>query len=161
MAYTCAVFPTADATLEEAQAEKFDLVSPQARPQARQRLLDVGCGWGGMVRHAAKHYGVTALGVTLSAEQAKWAQLAIQHDRLDRRRGRARRLPRRHRRGYDAVSSIGLTEHIGVKNYAAYFGFLHDKLRDGGRLLNHCITRPDNQHARLTTGALHRPLRLP
>jgi cyclopropane-fatty-acyl-phospholipid synthase len=152
MAYTCAVFPTADATLEEAQAEKFDLVCRKLDLKPGQRLLDVGCGWGGMVRHAAKHYGVQALGVTLSAEQAKWAQLAIQHDQLDN----AEIVHADYRDapgfGYDAISSIGLTEHIGVHNYAAYFGFLHDKLREGGRMLNHCITRPDNND-RVTTGA--------
>jgi cyclopropane-fatty-acyl-phospholipid synthase len=152
MAYTCAVFPTADATLEEAQAEKFDLVCRKLDLKPGQRLLDVGCGWGGMVRHAAKHYGVTALGITLSAEQAKWAQLAIQHDRLDNAEivhGDYRDAPGA---DYDAISSIGLTEHIGVQNYTAYFGFLHDKLRVGGRLLNHCITRPHND-TKVTTGA--------
>ncbi len=74
MTYTCAVYPNADATLEEAQAEKYDLVARKLDLQPGQRLLDVGCGWGGMVRHAAQHYGVKALGVTLSREQARWAQ---------------------------------------------------------------------------------------
>ena len=152
MAYTCAVFPTHDASLEEAQAEKFDLVCRKLGLQPGMRLLDVGCGWGGMVRHAVRNYGVTALGITLSAEQAKWAQLAIQHERLDRAEvvhGDYRDAPGH---GYDAVSSIGLTEHVGVSNYASYFTFLRGKLRDGGRLLNHSITRADND-ARVTTGA--------
>ena len=70
MTYTCAVFPTEDATLEEAQAAKYDLVARKLDLQPGQRLLDVGCGWGGMVRHAAKEYGVKALGVTLSRQQA-------------------------------------------------------------------------------------------
>ena len=70
MTYTCAVFPTEDATLEEAQFAKYDLVCRKLDLQPGQRLLDVGCGWGGMVRHAVEHYGVTAIGVTLSAEQA-------------------------------------------------------------------------------------------
>ncbi len=152
MAYTCALFPTADATLEEAQAAKFDLVCRKLDLKPGMRLLDVGCGWGGMVRHAAKHYGVTAVGITLSAEQAKWGQLAIQNDQLDGAEilhGDYRDAPGD---GYDAISSIGLLEHVGVHNYPSYFEFLRDKLRDGGRLLNHCITRPHN-NTRVTTGA--------
>jgi cyclopropane-fatty-acyl-phospholipid synthase len=145
MAYTCAVFPKADASLEEAQEEKFDLVARKLGLEKGMRVLDVGCGWGGMVRHAVKHYGVTALGVTLSAEQASWGAAAIERDGIGDR-ATVRHLDYRDApgEGYDAVSSIGLTEHIGVKNYAAYFGFLRDKLRDGGRLLNHCITRSRN-----------------
>ena len=82
MAYTCAVYPTADATLEEAQTEKFDLVCRKLDLRPGQRLLDVGCGWGSMVRHAAREYGVHALGVTLSREQAAWAKEAIDRERL-------------------------------------------------------------------------------
>ncbi|MGI8523146.1 MAG: class I SAM-dependent methyltransferase [Nocardioides sp.] len=152
MTYTCAVFPTADATLEEAQAAKYDLVCRKLDLQPGQRLLDVGCGWGGMVRHAAKHYGVTALGVTLSAQQASWAKQAIDRDGLgdvaEVRHGDYRDVLES---DFDAVSSIGLTEHIGVRNYPAYFTFLRDRLRPEGRLLNHCITRPHNH--REETGA--------
>src|SRR6478672_11161169 len=150
MTYTCACFPTEDATLEEAQEHKYDLVARKLGLQPGMRLLDVGCGWGGMVRHAAKNYGVTALGVTLSREQATWAQAAIEADgigdRAEVRHGDYRDVTER---GFDAISSIGLTEHIGVGNYPAYFRFLHERLRDEGRLLNHCITRPDNKHAGL------------
>ena len=98
MTYTCACFPTAEATLEEAQADKYDLVCRKLGLKPGMRLLDVGCGWGGMVRHAAQHYGVTAVGVTLVPEQATWAQQAIEAEGLDGpRRGAPRRLPRRHR----------------------------------------------------------------
>ena len=83
MTYTCALYPTDDATLEEAQAAKYDLICRKLGLEPGMRLLDIGCGWGGMVRHAAKHYGVKALGVTLSREQANWAQKAIKADRLD------------------------------------------------------------------------------
>jgi len=145
MTYTCAVYPHADSTLEEAQFEKYDLVARKLDLQAGQRLLDLGCGWGGMVRHAAKEYGVKALGVTLSREQAIWAQQAIKEQGLDHL-AEVRFLDYRlvEESGFDAVSSIGLTEHIGVKNYPAYFRFIRDKLRPQGRLLNHCITRHDN-----------------
>ena len=145
MAYTCACYPTRDATLEEAQEYKFDLVARKIGLRSGMRLLDVGCGWGGMVMHAARQYGVRALGVTLSAQQAAWAQQAIEKAGLSRL-AEIRHLDYRDvpETGFDAVSSIGLTEHIGVRQLPGYFGFLLSKLRPEGRLLNHCITRPDN-----------------
>jgi cyclopropane-fatty-acyl-phospholipid synthase len=147
MAYTCAVYPTPEASLEEAQDEKFDLVCRKLGLEPGMRLLDVGCGWGGMVRHAAMHYGVTAVGVTLSKEQAAWGAERLARDglsdRAEIRHGDYRDVVET---GFDAVSSIGLTEHIGVPNYPAYFRFLRSRLRAGGRLLNHCITRPNNLH---------------
>ncbi|MGH3745112.1 MAG: class I SAM-dependent methyltransferase [Mycobacteriales bacterium] len=143
MAYTCAVYPTADATLEQAQEEKHDLVCRKLDLRPGQRLLDVGCGWGGMVRHAVRHYGVSALGVTLSRQQAEWAQKAIAEDGIGDR-AEVRHLDYRDvtESGFDAVSSIGLTEHIGRQQLPSYFAHLYARLRDGGRLLNHCIMRP-------------------
>src|SRR5450755_2247332 len=145
MAYTCACYPHQDATLEEAQANKFDLVARKLGLREGVRLLDVGCGWGGMVIHAAREYGVKALGVTLSAQQAAWAQAAIEQEGLSGL-AEVRHLDYRDvpETGFDAVSSIGLTEHIGKQNLPSYFAFLYSKLKPGGRLLNHCITRPDN-----------------
>jgi cyclopropane-fatty-acyl-phospholipid synthase len=144
MAYTCAVFPTADATLEQAQEEKFDLVCRKLGLQAGMRVLDVGCGWGGFALHAAKHYGVDVIAVTLSEQQARWGQQAVREAGLqahvDIRHSDYRAVGEG---GFDRVASIGLTEHIGKRNYPAYFGFLRGKLVDGGRLLNHCITRTD------------------
>jgi cyclopropane-fatty-acyl-phospholipid synthase len=144
MAYTCACYPREDASLEEAQAYKFDLVARKIGLREGMRLLDVGCGWGGMVMHAAREYGVKALGVTLSAQQASWAQQAIAEAGLSGL-AEVRHLDYRDvpETGFDAVSSIGLTEHIGKAGLPGYFGFLHGKLKPGGRLLNHCITRPD------------------
>ncbi|MGB3474022.1 MAG: class I SAM-dependent methyltransferase, partial [Mycobacterium sp.] len=132
MTYTCAVYPSPDATLEQAQENKYRLIFDKLRLCPGDLLLDVGCGWGGMVRYAARH-GVRAIGVTLSAEQAQWAQRAIADA------GLADRAEVRHcdyrdvgESGFDAVSSIGMTEHIGVANYPAYFDFLKSKLRPGG-----------------------------
>ena len=158
MAYTCACYPSADATLEEAQAYKFDLVARKLALAPGMRLLDVGCGWGGMVMHAAREYGVRALGVTLSRQQAQWAQQAIAEAGLSEL-AEVRHLDYRNvtEAGFDAISSIGLTEHIGKAQLTGYFGFLHGKLRPEGRLLNHCITRPDNQGpARVTDGFIYR-----
>jgi cyclopropane-fatty-acyl-phospholipid synthase len=145
MAYTCACYPAADATLEEAQEYKFDLVARKVGLKPGMRLLDVGCGWGGMVMHAAREYGVQALGVTLSEQQALWAQQAIKAEGLEDlaevRHQDYRDVPET---GFDAISSIGITEHIGKDNVPGYFRFLNGKLKVGGRMLNHCITRPDN-----------------
>lgn len=153
MAYTCAVYPADDATLEQAQFAKFDLVCRKLGLQPGMRLLDVGCGWGGMVRHAVTHYGVSALGVTLSREQATWAQRRIEQDGIDDR-AEVRFMDYRDvtESEFDAISSIGLTEHIGIKNYPAYFGHLYAMVRPGGRLLNHCITRPNTADDPLEQG---------
>jgi cyclopropane-fatty-acyl-phospholipid synthase len=157
MAYTCAVYPNADASLEEAQWTKHDLVARKLDLRPGMRLLDVGCGWGGMVKHAAEHYGVRALGVTLSRKQAEWGQKAIAEAGLSEL-AEIRHLDYRDvaESGFDAVSSIGLTEHIGQANLGAYFRSLHDKLRPGGRLLNHCITRPDNSQPAKVGGFINR-----
>ncbi len=145
MTYTCAVFPEADATLEQAQWSKYDLVARKLDLKPGMRLLDVGCGWGGMVLHAAKEYGVRALGVTLSEKQAEWGQKAIAEAGLGEL-AEIRHLDYRDvaESDFDAISSIGLTEHIGMANLPSYFRFLYDKLKPGARLLNHCITRPNN-----------------
>ncbi len=147
MAYTCAVYDSPTSSLESAQQAKFDLVCRKLGLTSGMRLLDVGCGWGGMVSHAVRHYGVTALGVTLSAEQARYAARRLAAEGLAGR-AQIRRLDYRDvpETGFDAVSSIGLTEHVGPRRYGQYFAFLHSRLVDGGRLLNHCITRPDNGH---------------
>jgi cyclopropane-fatty-acyl-phospholipid synthase len=158
MAYTCACYPSETASLEQAQAYKFDLVARKVGLRPGMRLLDVGCGWGGMVMHAAKNFGVRALGVTLSGQQAAWAQRAIKEAGLQDL-AEVRHLDYREvdETDFDAISSIGLTEHIGKAQLPGYFRFLHGKLKPGGRLLNHCITRPDNRApARVTDGFIYR-----
>jgi cyclopropane-fatty-acyl-phospholipid synthase len=156
MTYTCACYPHAGATLEEAQANKYRLVFDKLRLEPGDRLLDVGCGWGSMVRYAARR-GVRTTGITLSAEQAAWAQQAIREEGLsglaEVRHGDYREIEET---DFDAVSSIGLTEHIGVAHYQAYFRFLRSRLRTGGLLLNHSITRPDNTSAPATSGFIDR-----
>jgi cyclopropane-fatty-acyl-phospholipid synthase len=145
MTYTCACYPDEGATLEEAQENKYRLVFDKLRLQEGDRLLDIGCGWGGMVRYAARR-GVRVIGATLSRAQAEWAQRAIAEEGLqdlaEVRFSDYRDVPET---GFDAVSSIGLTEHIGVRNYPSYFRSIKGKLRTGGLVLNHCITRPDNR----------------
>lgn len=144
MTYTCACYDNEEQTLEQAQDNKYRLVFEKLRLTPGDRLLDIGCGWGGMVRYAAEH-GVRTIGATLSAEQAEWAQRDLEQRGLSElaevRHCDYRDVPES---SFDAVSSIGLTEHIGVHNYPYYFGHIKDKLRAGGLFLNHCITRPDN-----------------
>src|SRR6201988_2441621 len=156
MTYTCACYPNPDATLEEAQENKYRLVFEKLRLKPGDRLLDVGCGWGGMVRYAARQ-GVKAIGVTLSKEQAAWAQKAIAEQGLSDL-GEVRHADYRDVResGFDAVSSIGLTEHIGVHNYPSYFRFLKSKMRNGALLLNHCIPRHDNRAGAAAGGFIDR-----
>jgi cyclopropane-fatty-acyl-phospholipid synthase len=157
MAYTCAVFPEDGATLEQAQEHKFDLVCRKLGLKPGMKLLDVGCGWGGMVAHAVRHYGVEALGVTLSREQAQWAQKNIVALGLADR-AEIRHLDYRDvtETGFDAISSIGLTEHVGARNVPGYFRFLAGKLKPHGRLLNHCITNPDSSVAHRSRGFIDR-----
>ena len=118
-------------------------VLPAGCPSRSRRTVTC-CGWGQLVRHAVQHYGVSALGVTLSGQQARWGQEMLEREGLT---GRAEIRHCDYRdvreRGFDAISSVGLTEHIGVRAYPAYFAFLRDRLRDEGRLLNHCITNAD------------------
>ncbi|WSF98290.1 class I SAM-dependent methyltransferase [Nocardia vinacea] len=144
MTYTCAAFGDPAWTLEQAQDNKYRLVFDKLRLRPGDRLLDIGCGWGGMVRYTARR-GVRVIGATLSSEQADWAQKQIAEEGLtdlaEVRHCDYRDIPET---GFDAVSSIGLTEHIGVRNYPFYFRFIQSKLRAGGLLLNHTITRKDN-----------------
>ena len=157
MAYTCAVYPHPAASLDEAQEEKVDLVCRKLDLQPGQRLLDVGCGWGTMVVHAARHYGVRVIGVTLSRPQAEYGQKMIADLGLSNlaeiRHDDYRNVSET---GFDAVSSIGLTEHIGAKNLTGYVRFLASRLRPQGRLLNHCITRPVTFDPPRTGGFINR-----
>lgn len=157
MTYTCAVYPDGAASLELAQYTKYDLVAQKLALEPGMRLLDVGCGWGGMVMHAAEHYGVKALGVTLSRQQAEWAQKAIADrgliDRAEVRFLDYREVPES---DFDAISSIGLTEHIGRRNLGTYFAQLAEKLRPQGRILNHCITRPTTKQRAKAGGFIDR-----
>ncbi|MDX2702511.1 cyclopropane-fatty-acyl-phospholipid synthase [Streptomyces sp. PA03-6a] len=142
MVYSCAYWEGPDATLEDAQRAKLDLICRKLELRPGQRLLDVGCGWGSMVMHAAEHYGVHATGVTLSTEQASSARKRVADaglaDRIDIRVQDYRAVDDG---PYDAISSIGMAEHVGRERYRQYAGVLYGLLRPGGRLLNHQIGR--------------------
>ncbi|MFF4496748.1 class I SAM-dependent methyltransferase [Streptomyces sp. NPDC001546] len=142
MVYSCAYW-TEGGTLEEAQRDKLDLVCRKLALLPGQRLLDVGCGWGSMALHAAREYGVQVTGITLSTEQAAYARKRIAEEGLtDRIEIRVQDYRDVKDGPYDAISSIGMAEHVGSERYREYAGILHALLVPGGRLLNHQIGRP-------------------
>jgi cyclopropane-fatty-acyl-phospholipid synthase len=142
MTYSCAYFEQPDYGLDEAQIAKYDLICRKLGLEAGMRLLDVGCGWGGMVLHAATHYGVDAVGVTVSRRQADLAGKRIaEHGLGDRVEVRLQDYRDIDDAPYDAISSIGMFEHVGLARLAEYFGRLSELLRPEGRLLNHGISR--------------------
>lgn len=143
MTYSCAVFQSPDDTLEDAQRRKVDLVARKLELSPKTRLLDVGSGWGAMAIHAAKEYGATAVGVTLSVEQQRYAtKLAENEGVSDLVEFRLQDFRDVTDGPFDAISSIGMSEHVGRKSLATYTQQLFDLLRPGGRFLNHAIGRP-------------------
>ena len=161
LTYSCAVWTDTTTTLEQAQANKHELVSRKLGLEPGMRLLDIGCGWGGMVLHAAKEHGVRGVGVTLSKPQADLARkraaelgvgdlVEIRHaDYRDVDDGR-----------YDAISSIGMFEHVGLTQLGEYFARCYALLAPGGRLVNHGISRPGHMptvhHTRFSRRGLSR-----
>lgn len=141
MVYSCAYFQSPEANLESAQESKLDYVCRKLRLQPGQRLLDVGCGWGGLVIHAAKHFGVDATGITLSEPQAILANERINAAGLkDRCRVQVRDYRQVEDLGaYDAIVSIGMFEHVGAAMLPTYFERALRLLRPGGVFLNHGI----------------------
>jgi cyclopropane-fatty-acyl-phospholipid synthase len=149
LTYSCAVFDDPAATLEAAQAAKHELVCQKLGLQPGMRLLDVGCGWGGMVLHAAQHHGVRAVGITVSPRQADLAaKRAADTGVADRVEIRLQDYRDVHDGPYDAISSIGMFEHVGLVQLRTYFARLFQLLPDEGRLLNHAIARPAGDRPR-------------
>ena len=145
MVYSCAYFeqaPSASYTLEDAQCAKHDLVARKLGLAPGMRLLDVGCGWGSFVIHAAREYGVSAVGVTVSAEQAAHASAAVESQGLaDRVEIRVQDYRDVTDGPFDAIASIGMAEHVGRSRLGEYAAHLHALLPPTGRLLNHAISR--------------------
>jgi len=142
LVYSCAYFDTPDTTLEHAQAAKLELVCRKLGLRPGMRLLDVGCGWGSMAMHAAAEHGVRVVGVTISAEQAQAARRRVSAAGLDDVVEIRLQDYRDVTDGpYDAISSIGMVEHVGLAQLPSYAAGLYALLRPGGRLLNHAIAR--------------------
>ena len=149
MTYSCAYWqqdPSPEYTLADAQADKYALIGRKLGLRAGMRLLDVGCGWGGMLMHAAANHGVTGIGITLSREQASLAKLRVASagldDKIEIRLCDYRELAASNVGKFDAISSIGMAEHVGAVAFAEYAAALYGLLTDGGRLLNHQISMP-------------------
>ncbi|MGW7422419.1 class I SAM-dependent methyltransferase [Streptomyces sp. NPDC054813] len=144
MVYSCAYWGAVENadTLETAQRDKLELVCRKLGLRPGQRLLDVGCGWGSMAIHAAREHGVSVVGVTLSQEQAAYARKRVADEGLtDRVEIRVQDYRDVRDGPYDAISSIGMAEHVGAEKYLAYASDLYALLKPGGRLLNHQIAR--------------------
>jgi cyclopropane-fatty-acyl-phospholipid synthase len=140
--YSCAYFETAEDTLDSAQEKKLDLICRKLMLQPGERLLDIGCGWGGLVLRAAERYGVQATGITLSQNQHDYVQEQIKQRGLQ---GRVevhlmdyREVPEAD--GFDKIASVGMFEHVGRRNLRAYFDKIASLLRPGGLVMNHGIT---------------------
>ena len=150
MTYSCAVFHDPFDTLDDAQANKYELICRKLGLQPGMRLLDVGCGWGGMVLHAARHHGVRAVGVTISTRQAELAGKRVAEAGLSEQvEIRVQDYREVDDGPFDAISSIGMFEHVGEARLSEYFGRLRRLLRPEGRLLNHGISHPPGNKARL------------
>ncbi len=143
LTYSCAVFHDRSDSLEQAQENKYELICRKLGLEPGMRLLDIGCGWGGMVLHAARHHGVRAVGVTISTRQAELAEKrAVEAGLSDQVEFRLQDYRDVIDGPYDAISSIGMFEHVGEARLSEYFERIHGLLRPGGRLLNHGISRP-------------------
>jgi cyclopropane-fatty-acyl-phospholipid synthase len=143
MTYSCARFVQPDSTLEDAQAAKYDLICRKLglHEQPGARLLDVGCGWASMAIHAALHYDARVVGITISKAQAALARQRVEEagvaDRVEIRLQDYRDLSGE---GFDAISSIGMSEHVGHGKLDQYLSTLRSALVPQGRLLNHAIS---------------------
>jgi cyclopropane-fatty-acyl-phospholipid synthase len=144
MVYSCAYFRTGTEDLATAQAAKLDLICRKLKLLPEERLLDIGCGWGAMVIHAASRYGVRAVGITLSEQQYELARERVREagmeDRVEIRLQDYRDISDG---PFDKISSIGMFEHVGLKNLQQYFRIIHQLLREGGVAMNHGITASD------------------
>lgn len=142
MTYSCAVFETRDDSLETAQRNKHELICRKLALEPGMRLLDVGCGWGSMLIHAAERHGVTGVGITISRRQAELAEKRVADAglaaQIEIRLQDYRDLDDGH---YDAVSSVGMLEHVGRAHMPEYNRVIFDNLAPGGRFLNHGICR--------------------
>lgn len=144
LAYSCAYFHAAEDSLDAAQDQKLELICRKLRLQPGERFLDIGCGWGSLALHAATRHDALVHGITLSREQAETAKRRIEKYGLNGRcftELRDYRELEGRQQAFDKIASVGMFEHVGLKNLPQYFGIAHRLLRPGGLFLNHGIAR--------------------
>ncbi len=141
MQYSCGYFTDWNNSLEQAQQDKLEMICRKLRLQPGEKFLDIGCGWGGLLCYAARNYGVTAHGVTLSQRQYDFATAKIRRLGLENQVTVELKDYADLTGTYDKVASIGMFEHVGIANFPTYFRKVNDLLRDRGVFLNHGITR--------------------
>ena len=155
MAYSCGYFETGEESLDEAQQAKFRLLCRKLRLKPGEYLLDVGCGWGGLARFAAREYGVKVFGITLSKEQLKLARERVKaeglQDKVDLQLLDYRDLPQDGR--FDKIVSVGMFEHVGHANLREYCEILSRAVREGGLVMNHGITSKHTDGRQVGRGA--------
>jgi cyclopropane-fatty-acyl-phospholipid synthase len=152
MTYSCAYFSSPDDTLEQAQERKHDLICRKLQLGPGERLLDVGCGWGSLLLHAATRYGARGIGITLSEPQAELARRRVREagvsDLVEIRVADYREITDG---PFDKVASVGMYEHVGLAEYGHYVETIRGLLRDGGLVLNHGIARLASEQPRADT----------
>jgi cyclopropane-fatty-acyl-phospholipid synthase len=156
MVYSCAYFRHPGDSLDEAQLAKLDHICRKLRLRGGERFLDVGCGWGALVLHAARRYGALATGCTLSRRQAEYACAETSAARLDSAVSIHETDYRDLNGRFDKIASVGMFEHVGGYRMRAYFKKIYDLLQPGGLFLNHGITRPGPVHSDAQTAFIAR-----
>jgi len=152
MQYSCGYFTDPDNSIDQAQFDKLDMICKKLRLKPGEKFLDIGCGWGGLVCHAAQHYGVEAHGVTLSQKQFDFTIEKIKRLGLEEKITIELKDYEKLEGSFDKISSVGMFEHIGINNMPKYFQKINSLLRDRGILMNHGISR----HAKATKKAAKR-----
>lgn len=148
MVYSSAYFLDLSEPLADAQRRKLDVICRKLQLEPGRRFLDVGCGWGALVTHAAKHYGVEAVGITLSAQQAAYARAWAKREGLEDRITILEQDYRTVNGEFDAIASVGMFEHVGRRKMGVYFDRLWEMLAPGGVVLNHGISTRERDMGR-------------
>jgi len=155
MVYSCAYFKREDDSLEVAQEQKLDHILTKLALKPGERLLDIGCGWGGLIFRAVEKFGARAVGITLSQNQYEYVRAEIREkglaDRCEVRLQDYRDVPEEG--GYDKIASVGMCEHVGLNNLVGYFRKMSSLVKDGGLVLNHGITSVDHESGAVGMGA--------
>ncbi|MET4577634.1 cyclopropane-fatty-acyl-phospholipid synthase [Ottowia thiooxydans] len=152
MVYSCAYFETGTETLEQAQQKKIDHILTKLRIEPGHKLLDIGCGWGALVLRAAEKFGATCVGITLSENQHELATERVRAAGLQNQIEIRLQDYRDVSGPFDRITSVGMFEHVGLKNLPGYFRIIHDLLTPGGWALNHGITSTDPQNGETSHG---------